>query len=346
MKKLLIAVAVIALVLWVITWFRTPDAVRTSASRSWPAGMGPLEQAESKYKPQDANAASVKLTSLMNALPKRESVDDFVGRELSRDELTIRAAPELADVSAIRELLLHEPVVWKRMEGIGGGDEIQTRRTMQMTAARTLVADALVKARANDAAAWDDLHAVWTLARSNDGHPQVMAQTASLTMARMVNAAAWKMPLPAPAWFAEVQERDDVRPLLEAYQHQTASYANDGMKLFPTKMLAGSVDHDRAIAEELANEKKCDVNTRSNELGVDLRGVWRRAFRFRAEREATANAMRIREGKPIEATSRCSDGAWTFDGTTLHFPREIATAPPDRPMPLTLRVITPASPSS
>jgi hypothetical protein len=44
------------------------------------------------------------------------------------------------------------------------------------------------------------------------------------------------------------------------------------------------------------------------------------------------------EGKPIEPTSRCTDGAWTFDGTTLRFTREIATAAPDRPMPLVLRV--------
>jgi hypothetical protein len=157
-------------------------------------------------------------------------------------------------------------------------------------------------------------------------------------MARMINAIAWKMPLPAPAWLAELQQRDSVRPLLEAFQHQTASYAQDGLRIFPTKMLADSVDRDRGIAEELIKETRCDVNARENELGTDLRSVWRRAFRYRAEREATANALRVREGKPIETTSRCSDGAWSFDGTTLHFSREIATNPHDRPMPLVLRV--------
>jgi len=49
-------------------------------------------------------------------------------------------------------------------------------------------------------------------------------------------------------------------------------------------------------------------------------------------------ALRVREGKPIETKSVCSDGTWSFDGTTLRFRREIATAPPDRPMPLVLRV--------
>jgi hypothetical protein len=104
-------------------------------------------------------------------------------------------------------------------------------------------------------------------------------------------------------------------------------------------MLADSVDRDRGIAEELINESRCDVNARANELGVDLTSVWRRAFRYRAEREATANALRVREGKPIETASRCSDGSWTFDGTTLRFSREIAMAPPAvRPMPLVLQV--------
>jgi hypothetical protein len=80
------------------------------------------------------------------------------------------------------------------------------------------------------------------------------------------------------------------------------------------------------------------VNTRANELGTDLTSVWVRAFRYGAEREATANALRVREGKSIETGSRCSDGGWMFDGTTLRFSREIVTAASDRPMPLVLRV--------
>jgi hypothetical protein len=165
-----------------------------------------------------------------------------------------------------------------------------------------------------------------------------MAQTASLTTARMINGAAWKLPLPAPAWLAELQARDEVQPLLDAYQYQTASYWKDGARMLPTKWLATSVEHDRRIAEELFETTACDVNARANEVGVDLTSVWRRAFRYRAELEATANALRVREGKPIVATSRCSDGTWSFDGTTLRFSRPIATAAPDRPMPLVLRV--------
>ncbi|HEV7428548.1 MAG TPA: hypothetical protein VGQ46_19500 [Thermoanaerobaculia bacterium] len=338
MKKGLIVVAAIALVVWVISWFRTPDAVLTSASRPWAGGMGPLDTTAKPFPALHANAASVKLTALANALPKNHALDDYVAREIARGELTVANPPALRDVSAIRELLLREPIVWERREGIGGDQASLAERALQVTVAKALVASALAKARANDPATWEDLHATWNLARSLDPNPQVMAQTAALSIARMINAVAWKMPLPVPAWFSELQGRDNVGPLLAAFHNSASSYAQDGLRLFPTKMLAGSVEHDRLIAEELSKVSRCDVNARANELGVDLTSVWRRAFRYRAEREATANALRIREGKPIETASRCSDGGWTFDGTTLRFTREIATAPPSRPMPLTLRI--------
>ena len=337
-KAVLVVVAVIALVAGGLLWFRNDDAVATSAARPWPGGMGTLDAAADRWPKLQANGASVKLTALADALPENKAVDDFVAREITRGELTIGEPPALADVSAIRELLLREAVVWESEDGIGGGNESNARRTMQVTAARALVASALTKARANDPAAWDDLHAVWKLARTLDGHPQMMAQTAALSMDRMINAVAWKMPLPAPSWLGDLQAHDNVRQMIEAFQYQTASYWEDAVWFFPTKWLAGSVDHDRLIAEELFNLTRCDVNMRANEVGVDLSSVWRRAFRYRAEREATANALRVREGKPIETGSRCSDGGWMFDGTTLRFSREIGTAAPDKPMPLVLRV--------
>ncbi|QQS49009.1 MAG: hypothetical protein IPM66_10485 [Acidobacteriota bacterium] len=331
----LIIVIAIGLILSAALWFRDKDAVVTSASRPWPGGMGSLDAARDNWPSLKANSASAKLTELAKTLPKNESVDDFVGREMARGELAIGEAPALADVSAIRELLLREPVIWERHDEIGDQDAIAAR-AMQMTVARALVASALAKARSNDPAAWDDLRAVWKLAGTLDGHPQMMAQTAAMAMARMVNAVAWKMPLPAPAWLGELQ--DNVRPLLEAFHFMAAWYWEDGQQIYPTKWLANSIDHDRRIAEELINLTRCDVSVQMNELGTDLASVWRRAFRYRAEREATANALRIREGKSIETRSRCSDGGWKFDGTTLRFSREIATAPPDRPMPLVLRV--------
>lgn len=338
MKKLLIAVAALALLVWIATWFRTPEAVATSGARTWPANLGPLEAAEKRFPPRAANDAAKRLTAIGQALPKSEAVDEFVWREIARGEITIGQPPALPDVTAMRELLLREPIVWERYEGIGGDDDSTQMRALRMSMARMLVASALTKARASDAKAWDDLHAVWKFAATMEGEPQVMWRTASLSMARMINGVAWKMPLPAPAWVAEVQQHDYVRPLLEAVHHQSASYWRDGATLFPTKMLADSVEKDRRIAQQVFQTTACDVTLPMNDLGTDLRMVWRRAFRFRAEREATANAVRAREGKAIETRSRCSDGAWTFDGTTLRFSRDIPMEAQDRPMPLSLRI--------
>ena len=336
-QALIVVIAVIGLVGWIVLSFRDEEAVATSSARPWPGEMGPLDAADNRWPTLKANDASVQLTTLVKGLPKNEAVEKFVEREMTRAELTIGDPPPVTDVSAIRSLLLREPIIWEsRIEF----DDVQVgeRRTMQMTVARALVANALTKAHANNPAAWDDLHAAWKLADSLNEHPQMMAQTAALTMARMINAVAWKMPTPAPTWFGELQQRDRVRPLLDAFQYQVASYGQSGAQWFPTKWLAGSVDHDRRIAEELFNLTRCDVTTPMNDLGTDLSSVWRRAFRYRAEREATANALRVREGKSIETGSRCSDGSWTFDGTMLRFSREIATAAPDTPMPLVLRL--------
>src|SRR5947207_3015188 len=249
MKKLLLVVAAIALVVWVVSWFRTPDAVATSGAQAWPGGMGTLDSVARRFPPLQANETSMKLTALGNALPKNEAVDDFVAREISRGELTIGGSPPPPAVPALRGAPLCQakcrgarPGAGGRRPGIGGDDASTSTRALQLRVARALVASALTKARANDPAAWEDLHAVWKLARALDGHPQMMAQTAAFSMARMINAVAWKMPLPSPAWFGELQARDDVRPLLEAFQYQAASYWGDGARIFPTKWLATSVE--------------------------------------------------------------------------------------------------------
>ena len=333
MKKALIVAAAIALIVWVISWFRAPQAMATSAAREWPAGLGTLDSVASRYPPMHANDAARKLTALAKALPKNEVVQNFVTREIVHDSIDIGQPPTLPDVSAMRDLLLREPVVWDRTAGVNdfGDDATTERRVVQMAIARALVAGALKEA------SWEDLHAVWNLVRSMDAQPQMMSQTASLAMVRMINAVAWKMPLPPPEWFAELQRRDDLRHLLEAYQHQAAAHLQKPIfQLFPIKPFADAIENDRRVAEFVFHETRCDVTSPMNDAGTDLSSVWRRAFRYRAEQEATANAIRVRKGKPIETRSRCSDGSWSFDGTTLRFSRAIATAAPDRPMPLVL----------
>src|SRR5687768_16277891 len=140
MKKLLIVIAAIALlaavayvtIAWVISRFWAEEAVTAAAARPWPAGMGTLEAVDERFPPLPANDASVKLTALVNAVPKNEAVDDFVRREIVRGAFTVGEPPALPDVSPIRELLLREPIVWKRRDGIGGDDDSSAIRAMQM----------------------------------------------------------------------------------------------------------------------------------------------------------------------------------------------------------------------
>src|SRR5688572_2312450 len=110
MKQALIAIVlVIVLFAWLFFWFRNKGAVETSAARPWPGEMGSLDAVDNRWPVLKANDASVKVTALANALPKSEVVDDFVEREIARGEFTIGDPPAIADVSAIRELLLREP---------------------------------------------------------------------------------------------------------------------------------------------------------------------------------------------------------------------------------------------
>jgi len=340
MKNALIVIVILILFVWIISWFRRPAVVAAAASKPWPGGMGTLESVDKRFPPVKANDASVKLVSLAKAFAANKAVDDFVAREIVRGDMSVGEPPSIPDVTAVRELLLRDAVIWKRRGGVGGigAEETTVLRVTLMNVARALVGSALTKARVHDATSWDDLHAVWNLARSLDGQPLMMLQTATFSIERMINAVAWKMPLPAPAWLADLQRRDDVRHLLEGFQAQVAWDWKSGARVFPTKWLADSVEIDRRAAESLFHETRCDVAPPTNNLGTDLSTLWRRAFRYRAEREATMNALRIRERKAIEQKSQCSDGAWTFDGTTLRFSRDIVTAPPDKPMPLVLRV--------
>lgn len=337
MRNALIIVGILALLAWSVSWYRAPGAVSTAASRPWPNGLGTLDSVAVRFPPRDANAAAARLSALAGALRNDDAVAAYVGREIASDDVSIGTPPAgLPETGAIREALLGDPPVWKRYFEIGE-QEAQAVRGAQMTAARALVAQALVRGRANDPAAWEELRAVANLASSFDAQPQMMMRTAALSMRRMINAVAWKLPLPAPAWLAELQQRDELGPLLEAFQFQAASYWGTGARWFPTQSLAASIEHDRGIALAMSRENRCDVTAPMNDLGVDVSSVWRRAFRYRAEREATANALRLREGQSIDAASRCSDGGWSFDGTTLRFQRDLAAPASDRAMPLALR---------
>ena len=144
---LIIVLALVGLVGLLFFSFRNPQGVATSAAQQWPGEMGSLETVDARWPHIAATDSSFKLAGLADALPKSDqSLDDFVAREIRRDEITIDENPTLPDLTAIRELLLSESVFWDREDGIGDPKAISIR-AKQMTIARALVANALAKAR-------------------------------------------------------------------------------------------------------------------------------------------------------------------------------------------------------
>jgi hypothetical protein len=341
MRKALVLLVVLAAMVYVASWFWAGDEVAAAAARPWPDGLGTLAAVPDRYPPRHENEAARKLTKLAGSIAENEAITSYVRQEIARGKLTIAEPPRIADVSAIRELLLHEPVVWESnlLQQHGG---LLLKVAMHRSLMRALIANALGHARRHDAAAWEDLHAAWNLTKSLDGHPQLILQIMAMSMTRAINAVAWKMPLPAPAWFGEVQNRDYVRLLFETLQFE--NWRRWREQKFPVKPFAKAIERDRTLTRELARVTKCECNRvfeTGNRLDPNARLDigWQRAFRYRVEREATANALRARAGQPIEERSRCSDGRWSFDGKTLRFARPIALPERrDTSMPLTLHV--------
>jgi hypothetical protein len=341
MKKALVILALLAAAVWVASWFWAGDVVDAAAAQPWPNGLGMLATVPDRYPPQQENEAARKLTQLAASVAESDAVTEYMRQEIARGELTIGEPPAIADVSAIRDLLLREPIVWERNLPQQHGGLLQ-RIAMHRTLMRILIASALGRARRHDAAAWDDLHAAWNLTKALEGHPHLIVRVFAMSMTRAINAVAWKMPLPVPAWFAEVQKRDLVRPLFETLQFE--NWRKQRQQTFALKTDAERIERERALVAELARVTDCELKRvietgdRSDPNGrLDI--GWQRAFRYRAEREATANALRARAGQPIEEGSRCSDGRWSFDGKTVRFAKPIALPERrDTSMPLTLHV--------
>jgi hypothetical protein len=57
-KKVLIVVAAVALVVWVISWFRSPEDAAAAGARPWPGGLGRLDTVSPRSSSQQANEAS------------------------------------------------------------------------------------------------------------------------------------------------------------------------------------------------------------------------------------------------------------------------------------------------
>ena len=261
-------------------------------------------------------------------------------------------AGRAADLTAIQTLLLSdEPVTWveefasqlRPMPNLGGLFRLH----------QVMIARALDRARAGDRGAWDDLRAVWNLARSLARRHETISNLIALGMTRNVLVAARKMPLPPPAWLQEIRAFDFRRAMIAAAQADAfrmndrvyvettvdssplAQRAVDTVMAPYTRMAAADIARSwRNVAVKIASSADCSLDVDALEQSTawwnvparhlstpNLQEGWRRQARFTAEREATFRALALRAGAPPQPESDCADGRWIYaeDGRSFRF---------------------------
>jgi hypothetical protein len=392
MKRILVAVAVfwgVLLVLWIVTASATRIGWQRAGRAPWPANLGTIADFESRFPKRDPSAAALHLMVLARPLgidftPKMKSGDDAIQRTTTTYVKSEQASGELAiteppsetaaliasharEIDAVRDHLVQGGEIAWSMDLSKAFEAPLPNLLAHMHLHRLLVARALMRARAHDLGAWGDLQAASELGRSLHARPELVSQLVALSIARNVNAAAWKMPLPAPQWF--LRPVDHERLLLRGMQGDAWLFWKHGADVLETPFApvirpffwaveGNMVAHQRRTAMELSTITACGFDAKElfdrrlssiprwNVIAriamPNTHSVWSRVKRFKAEREATHNALRIRAGQPIASQSICSDGTWRYAEGWLRFSRDLPRASESETvLPLTLLQVVP-----
>jgi hypothetical protein len=296
---------------------------------SWAAGLGPLTAAPARFPAAKTNAAAARFAELASALEPPEAVAEYLRAELERGDDTIAPPPPAVEaylqehdaaLTAIRDhLLASGDLVWQHNPA-AGLDAKAPNLPAQLRSARLLVLRALGRGD------WDELRAASRLVPPLLARPEVTSVALGTSILRQVLAAAWKLPSPAPEWFRELDGLEPEESLARATQYESwLMWANIASSIWMRLALADFVRHQRETLAPLVRSENCPSNVRDyfrrraekiarwNSLAQaivpDYGSLWSRAFRYRAEREATMNASRAAGGQPIVPRSRCG-GTW------------------------------------
>lgn len=372
MKTLFIWLALVVVGIGAALYFGRSRVETGAANRPWPLGLGKVADAPKYFPVTKDNAEATKLIALAAKAnvdlgaargrrggvseDLREELGKYTSVQLERSGDAIDAPPpdiaryltgNAATLDEIRTLALSgTPIVFAADPA---HDFMKERSGPNLFALqylqRTFVVRALDAARGGNAAAWDELRAAWELTRPLWRRPDPEAVLAGMTAARMVNAAARKMPLPPPAWFREVFTFDYDRAYVAAQLAQAWRNKQPALN-----------ERLRGMAEEVLRAKACDAASPQFEavrekLGgratPSLVSGWERLLRFRAEREATERVLQIRAGQTPSRESQCSDGSWEVTPKSFRFTRDIESEYPAYDYPLEYAPAAPAqSPSS
>ncbi|HVG24265.1 MAG TPA: hypothetical protein VND45_08950 [Thermoanaerobaculia bacterium] len=359
MKKLWIWLGLVVIGIGAALYFGRSKVQTGTVTRPWPLGLGVMADAPKRYPATKDNAQATKLTELatraaidLKSVRRRsgglsedlhESFSDYVRVQLERVGDGIDAPPSdvkryfdanAASLDEIRALLLSgQPIVFeadinRNPEHDPPGPHLFAYQQLY----RTFVARALVTARDGKPEAWDELRTAWELARPLWNRPDETAVLTASTAARMVSAAARKMPLPPPAWFREISTFPYERALASAQQAEAWRMKTAAMN-----------ERLRGMAQEVVAARACDAKSPQfdavrEKLGAraspGLIAQWERLMRFRAEREATERVLQIRAGQTPSKESQCSDGTWQVTPKSFKFSRSIGVRRPQIDTPL------------
>ena len=369
MKKIVVSLVVVLVAVVVVVTVATRNRKSTVRTREWPMGLGRLDTVPARYPKAARTPAATELEQLAAKTVHAKGPDpiaDYVRAQLQRVERAIDPAPLLPEnVPAIRAVLLSgRPIAWD-VDINGGANSPRPNLNVQRRVSRLLTASALDRARLGDAGAWDDLHAQRVLSLALWQRPELISAIIAMSIDRNVIAAARKMPLPAPAWFAELRTFDHRKAMLTAMQADTwmlsASIrddagsdgaAADGAAQRINQLIDGTyvelssadlIARQRELATEIAELTTCTVdvpaptvswwNPTAEFLMPNVIGAWARVFRLRAELELAEHALGLRSGP----NSRCSDGHWIVTASSVKFSKPIPLGRAPGVIPLELK---------
>jgi hypothetical protein len=379
-KALLFVVAVVVLVAG--GWFaalRYYEARETRAAQVAWVGLGSVDAAPQRFPDVNQSAGATKLVELaaaaqldlaprerarnLAAKPVTAALSKYLKAQFERGGDAIDAPPPLpakylADhekaLDAVRDHLLSgAPISWETNLRAGFDAPIPNLLG-HMNLQRILAVRALDKARRNDPAAWDELRASWELNRGLWNRPDLISSLIALASSRMSNAAARKMPLPAPAWLNETYAFDYLGAMAASHQAEAwmirhAMPGRGPMKVrapWYAHQSADALDVLRTYTDAAVRSKACDADgsqfataraamTQTNNVAVpNLIGAWHRLMRFRAELEATERVLQLRAGETPSPQSQCSDGAWQVTANSIKFSKDVKVPPPGIRFPL------------
>lgn len=334
MRRILLAIVLLPLCAWLALWAGARSARRRSESAQWPERLGTVNDVPSHYPDAETSAAAAELLKLAEPLG--------VGK--AKQPLPDQHDPRL---DQIRDHILNGgPIAWRVRFRLG------EHAPMPNLFVHINLTKVFVR-RAETTQSWEELHAAWLLNHELWDRPELISVLIALADTRRINATAAKMPLPPPAWFAELQSFDYRRRFAKVFQAEAwadrrmmeemfGQLGDDGSVFSPwvNFFIADSLRVMRKQTTQLMGTMSCDLanDPVRHTLVVALRwnwpanflpsifDDWKKLARFRAELEATSKIIALRSGQTPSSSSTCSDGTWIIRPDSIAFSRDIAVA--------------------